>query len=451
MVELRGVSKRYGDLIAVRDVSLAIRRGEFITLLGPSGCGKTTLLRMLAGFETPDAGRVLIDGKDVTDVPPNKRNVNQVFQSYALFPHLTVEGNIAFGLQMKRLRKSEIAATVRRAIELVALQGKETAKPATLSGGQRQRVALARAIVCEPKVLLLDEPLSALDAKLRGQMQIELKTLQRTLGITFVFVTHAQEEALTMSDRIAVLHRGAIVQLGTADEIYHRPKTRFVAEFIGQANIFTATVTGRADGDVITEEKHAVSDRAGARFTQGSRHAVRQRQPVLAGLCAARRRVRARNCVATVDADDGNAAGVHALHADLADVRALERPPRAAVVQQDGAAHAHRHLAGRGECKRCLALDGREIDAVRRGHLLPRRPRRPRRPRQEEEHARGCVCRRDGDGAAVDGRHGVRVYRPDKTTSRGGLVLESLTTRTRQSQPAAHEFGVSPRYQTPIW
>ena len=251
MVELRGISKRYGDLVAVRDVTLAIRRGEFLTLLGPSGCGKTTLLRMLAGFETPDAGRVLIDGEDVTALPPNRRNVNQVFQSYALFPHLTVEGNIAFGLQMKRLPKSEIAEKVRRAIDLVALQGKESAKPATLSGGQRQRVALARAIVCEPKVLLLDEPLSALDAKLRGQMQIELKTLQRTLGITFVFVTHAQEEALTMSDRIAVLHRGAIEQLGTADEIYHRPKTRFVAEFIGQANMMTAKVTGRADDDVL--------------------------------------------------------------------------------------------------------------------------------------------------------------------------------------------------------
>jgi spermidine/putrescine transport system ATP-binding protein len=251
MVELRGVSKRYGDLIAVRDVSLTIRRGEFLTLLGPSGCGKTTLLRMLAGFETPDAGCVLIDGEDVTALPPNRRNVNQVFQSYALFPHLTVWENIAFGLQMKRLPKSEITVKVRRAVGLVALTGKEDAKPATLSGGQKQRVALARAIVCEPKVLLLDEPLSALDAKLRGQMQVELKTLQRTLGITFVFVTHAQEEALTMSDRIAVLHRGAIEQLGTADEIYHRPQTRFVAEFIGQANLFTATVSAREGSDAL--------------------------------------------------------------------------------------------------------------------------------------------------------------------------------------------------------
>ena len=251
MVELRGVSKRYGDLHAVRDVSLTVRRGEFLTLLGPSGCGKTTLLRMLAGFETPDAGCVLIDGDDVTALPPNRRNVNHVFQSYALFPHLTVGENIAFGLQMKRLPKSEIAAKVGRAVELVALRGKEDARPGTLSGGQKQRVALARALVCEPKVLLLDEPLSALDAKLRGQMQIELKNLQRTLGITFVFVTHAQEEALTMSDRIAVLHRGAIEQLGTADEIYHHPKTRFVAEFIGQANMMTAAVTGREGGDLM--------------------------------------------------------------------------------------------------------------------------------------------------------------------------------------------------------
>ncbi len=251
MVELRAVSKRYGDLLAVRDVSLTVRRGEFLTLLGPSGCGKTTLLRMLAGFETPDAGCVLIDAEDVTALPPNRRDVNQVFQSYALFPHLTVEKNIAFGLQMKRLPKAEIAAKVRHAIDLVALQGKEAAMPATLSGGQKQRVALARAIVCEPKVLLLDEPLSALDAKLRGQMQIELKNLQRTLGITFVFVTHAQDEALTMSDRIAVLHRGAIEQLGTADEIYHRPKTRFVAEFIGQANMMTASVRNREGADAL--------------------------------------------------------------------------------------------------------------------------------------------------------------------------------------------------------
>ena len=191
-VELREVTKRFGDFTAVRDVSLTIQRGEFLTLLGPSGCGKTTLLRMLSGFESPTDGSIFLDGVEVTSLPPNQRDVNQVFQSYALFPHLNVQENIAFGLEMKRVRKAERIQKVRRVIDLVALQGMETRRPSSLSGGQRQRVALARAIVCEPKVLLLDEPLSALDAKLRQQMQGELKQLQRRLGITFVFVTHDQ-------------------------------------------------------------------------------------------------------------------------------------------------------------------------------------------------------------------------------------------------------------------
>lgn len=251
MVELRNVSKRFGDFVAVNDVSLDIKRGEFITLLGPSGCGKTTLLRMISGFEFPSEGTVLLDGLDVTEQPPYRRNVNQVFQSYALFPHLTVAENIAFGLKMKGASKSHIAEKVKEGIELVALQGKENNKPSALSGGQRQRVALARAIVCEPKVLLLDEPLSALDAKLRHAMQTELKQLQQRLGITFVFVTHDQEEALTMSDRIAIVNKGRIEQLDTADEIYHRPKTRFVAEFIGQANLMPAQVIAREDDDAI--------------------------------------------------------------------------------------------------------------------------------------------------------------------------------------------------------
>lgn len=250
-VELRGVTKRFGGFVAVDDVNLEIKGGEFITLLGPSGCGKTTLLRMISGFETPTEGSVLLDGKDVTALPPYRRNVNQVFQSYALFPHLTVEENIAFGLKMKGVGNAEIADRVRRGIELVSLGGKEKNKPSALSGGQKQRVALARAVVCEPKVLLLDEPLSALDAKLRHLMQIEMKQMQRRLGITFVFVTHDQEEALTMSDRIAVVNKGRIEQLGTADEIYHQPRTRFVAEFIGQANLLRAQVIGREEPDVI--------------------------------------------------------------------------------------------------------------------------------------------------------------------------------------------------------
>jgi spermidine/putrescine transport system ATP-binding protein len=251
MVELRNVTKRFGDFVAVQDVSLDIQRGEFITLLGPSGCGKTTLLRMISGFEFPTQGAVLLDGKDVTEEPPYRRNVNQVFQSYALFPHLTVAENIAFGLKMKGASKSDIETKVKQGIELVSLQGKEGNKPGALSGGQRQRVALARAIVCEPKVLLLDEPLSALDAKLRQQMQTELKQLQKRLGITFIFVTHDQEEALTMSDRIAIVNKGRIEQLGTADEIYHRPKTRFVAEFIGDANLIPAQLIARENDDAI--------------------------------------------------------------------------------------------------------------------------------------------------------------------------------------------------------
>jgi spermidine/putrescine transport system ATP-binding protein len=244
MVELRRVTKRFDSFTAVHEVSLEIQRGEFLTLLGPSGCGKTTLLRMISGFEQPTEGTVWLDGQDVTQLPPYRRNVNQVFQSYALFPHLTVFENLAFGLRTSGARGQEVMEKVRRGIELVSLQGKEQQKPSALSGGQKQRVALARAIVCEPKVLLLDEPLSALDAKLRRQMQIELKQLQRRLGITFVFVTHDQEEALTMSDRIAVIAEGRIEQLGTADEIYHQPRSRFVAEFIGDANLVPGEVVG---------------------------------------------------------------------------------------------------------------------------------------------------------------------------------------------------------------
>ena len=251
MVELRRVTKRFETFTAVHEISLEIQRGEFLTLLGPSGCGKTTLLRMISGFEIPTEGSVWLEGEDVTALPPYRRNVNQVFQSYALFPHLTVEENIAFGLKIRGDSREAIAAKVQRAIELVSLGGKERHKPSALSGGQKQRVALARALVCEPKVLLLDEPLSALDAKLRHQMQIELKQLQRVLGITFVFVTHDQEEALTMSDRIAIVNEGRIEQIGTADDIYHLPRTRFVADFIGQANLMPAQVVGRSGNDAV--------------------------------------------------------------------------------------------------------------------------------------------------------------------------------------------------------
>lgn len=244
-VELRGVSKRFGDVTAVNDVTLEIKAGEFLTLLGPSGCGKTTLLRLIAGFDGPTAGTIWVGGENVTDRPPYRRPVNQVFQSYALFPHLTVAENVGFGLRMQGVPKAEAADRVRRALELVALAGLETRQPHQLSGGQKQRVALARAVVCQPRVLLLDEPLSALDARLRQSMQLELKRLQRQLGLTFVFVTHDQEEALTMSDRIAIVNRGRIEQVGSAHEIYHRPATAFAAEFIGAANLLPARLLRR--------------------------------------------------------------------------------------------------------------------------------------------------------------------------------------------------------------
>ena len=267
MVELQDIHKAFGTFKAADGVSLSIRGGEFLTLLGPSGCGKTTLLRMISGFETPDRGRVLLDDVDVTDRPPYRRDVNQVFQSYALFPHLSVADNIGFGLRVRRMPRAEVAERVAAGVELVSLTGLERRKPHQLSGGQRQRVALARALVCEPKVLLLDEPLSALDAKLRRQMQVELKRLQQRVGITFVFVTHDQEEALTMSDRIAVMNAGRIEQLGTAADVYHRPATAYVATFLGQANLLPCTVVDRtagrvrlADGTVLTCDRSELSD-----------------------------------------------------------------------------------------------------------------------------------------------------------------------------------------------
>jgi spermidine/putrescine transport system ATP-binding protein len=255
-VELRQVTKRFGAVAAVVDVSLAIRPGEFLTLLGPSGCGKTTLLRLIAGFETPDVGSVWLAGNDITLQPPHRRNVNQVFQSYALFPHLNVRDNIAFGLRMERLPAATIRERVAEAVALVSLADLEERMPDQLSGGQRQRVALARALAPRPAVLLLDEPLSALDARLRQAMQLELKRLQRRLGTTFVFVTHDQEEALTMSDRIALVNRGRIEQLGEVHEIYHRPATAFAAEFLGQANLLEAELVERTANVVRVRVAH---------------------------------------------------------------------------------------------------------------------------------------------------------------------------------------------------
>jgi spermidine/putrescine transport system ATP-binding protein len=248
MVELRQVTKRFGTHEALKDASFAINAGEFMTFLGPSGCGKTTCLRLISGLDTPTSGRILIDGKDITFDPPFRRDVNQVFQNYALFPHLTIYENIAFGLRMKRIASANITRHVERVVQMTALGDFVGRKPAQLSGGQRQRVALARAIICEPKVLLLDEPLSALDAKLRTQMRLELKQLQKQLGITFIYVTHDQEEALTMSDRVAVINDGRVEQIGTVNEIYYKPATRFVASFIGETNIVEAQILASDSG-----------------------------------------------------------------------------------------------------------------------------------------------------------------------------------------------------------
>lgn len=241
-VQVRSVTKKFGDFTAVDNIDLDIYRGELFCLLGGSGCGKTTLLRMLAGFETPTNGAILIDGVDMSNVPPYERPTNMMFQSYALFPHMTVEKNIAFGLQQDNTPKSEIADRVHEILKLVELENHKKRKPQQLSGGQRQRVALARALVKEPKLLLLDEPLAALDKKLRKQTQFELANIQEQVGVTFIVVTHDQEEAMTLSTRIAVMDTGRFVQLGTPTEIYEFPETRFVADFIGSANIFECSV-----------------------------------------------------------------------------------------------------------------------------------------------------------------------------------------------------------------
>jgi len=250
-ISLQGVAKHFGSLRAVEDVTFDIKRGEFFSLLGPSGCGKTTLLRMLAGFEIPTGGEIYIDGQPMSAVPPNARPTNMVFQSYAIFPHLTVAQNIAYGLRKKGLSKAEIADTVDQALQRIRLGGYGRRLAHQLSGGQRQRVALARALVCKPKVLLLDEPLGALDKKLREEMQIELRQLQRSIGITFVFVTHDQEEALALSDRIAVMSKGRALQVDTATRLYEAPSCREVAGFIGSMNFFDGTVTSM-EGDIAT-------------------------------------------------------------------------------------------------------------------------------------------------------------------------------------------------------
>ena len=258
IIELKHITKSFEDgFAAVNDFNLEIKRGEFVTFLGPSGCGKTTTLRMIAGFETPSSGEILLNGEDISHLPPHNRPINTVFQRYALFPHMNIYENIAFGLKQKKTPKAEIKKQVKKVLELVDLEGFEHRNVSTLSGGQQQRVAIARALVNKPEILLLDEPLGALDLKMRKEMQLELKNMHRELGITFIYVTHDQEEALTMSDKIVVMSAGEIQQIGTPEDIYNEPKNTFVADFIGESNIFNGIMTGSmkarfAGGEFIT-------------------------------------------------------------------------------------------------------------------------------------------------------------------------------------------------------
>lgn len=251
IVDIKGVNKIYGTNHVVKDLNLLVEEGEFLTLLGSSGCGKTTTLRMIAGFEEPTTGSITVEGEPIEDKEPYERNVNTVFQSYALFPHMTIYDNVAYGLRMKKVPKKEIKERVLKMLEMVQLSGFEKRYPSQLSGGQKQRVAIARALINRPKVLLLDEPLGALDLKLRKQMQLELKRLQKKLNITFIYVTHDQEEALTMSDRIAIMHEGVMDQIGSPTEIYERPATKFVATFIGETNVFDGTIRSIEGGKAV--------------------------------------------------------------------------------------------------------------------------------------------------------------------------------------------------------
>ena len=269
LIDLQHISKRFDDTLVLDDLSLSVKENSFVTLLGPSGCGKTTTLRIIGGFESPNTGKVIFGGEDITKLPPNKRQLNTVFQKYALFPHMSIADNIAFGLKIKNKSKAYIDDKIKYALKLVNLNGFEHRSIDSLSGGQQQRIAIARAIVNEPKVLLLDEPLGALDLKLRQDMQYELIRLKNELGITFIYVTHDQEEALTMSDRIAVMHDGVLEQLDVPMEIYEHPKTKFVAGFIGESNIFDGKVTDKKDNVLTVQTEAGMMQVCGADFEVG--------------------------------------------------------------------------------------------------------------------------------------------------------------------------------------
>jgi spermidine/putrescine transport system ATP-binding protein len=322
-IELVGVGKRFGDVVAVDHISLSVAGGEFLTLLGPSGCGKTTTLRMIGGFELPTNGSLRIHGEEMGNRPPYRRPVNTVFQNYALFPHLTVGENIAYGLQMARVPRAERKRRVGEALEMVRLPHVEKRKPSELSGGQQQRVALARALVNRPEVLLLDEPLGALDLKLRKAMQIELKRLNREVGATFIYVTHDQEEALTMSDRIAVMSEGRILQIGTPDEIYERPCNRFVADFIGQTNFLNGSVVA-VDGGI------AIVDLGGAGHVRGSIPAGVH--PAGAAVVA----VRPERVALAADAESATTAGWNRLSGTVESVLYLGTHSQITVALPDG-------------------------------------------------------------------------------------------------------------------
>lgn len=302
------MTKRFGDYVAVADADFSIAAGEFFSMLGPSGCGKTTTLRMIAGFETPTEGAIRLEGADVSRTPPNKRNVNTVFQHYALFPHMTVWDNVAYGPRSRKLDKGETRKRVDELLEIVRLTDFAERKPAQLSGGQQQRVALARALVNYPSALLLDEPLGALDLKLRHVMQFELKRIQREVGITFIYVTHDQEEALTMSDRIAVMNAGNVEQIGSPTEIYDRPATVFVASFIGQANLWAGRQTGRANRDFVEIDVlgSTLKARAGETTIEPGGHATLMVRPE-----------RIRVTPSSHDVPPGDVAGVPAKVVDL--------------------------------------------------------------------------------------------------------------------------------------